>query len=115
MIDIKFDTDIEIKNGDIVLDETLYNFYQISIFTNLSKYWADKTVGSKLFNYSNTVITDEILLEIESVINESIRWIKTDGYVDSQEINILVEQTAIKFIINAILPDLTKFKIGWEI
>lgn len=113
-LDIKFDGDIEIANGDLVVDNTLYNFYQFSIFTNLSQYWGDKTLGSKLYKYS-TVITDDILLEIESVISDSIRWIKQDGLVSSQEVSIWQDDTAVKFVIDSILPDNSKYKIGWEI
>jgi phage gp46-like protein len=114
--DIYFNSDIDFECGDLKLDQTLYNAYQISIFTNLNLWWADRTTGSNLYKIiDNTVINPSIIDEINIIITDSIQWIKTDGLVLDHTINVYQEETSIKILIDVILPDNTKYKIGWEI
>lgn len=113
--DILFDSDISFTNGDITTEQTLYNLYQFSIFTDKNKFWADRNLGSQIYKLSNEIINEQTLLEIELYITDSIQWIKDDGLVAKHTLNVFQDDTSVKFTIDSILPDGSKYKIGWEI
>jgi phage gp46-like protein len=114
-MDIEFNDDIRIVNSDLAIDSTLYNCYQTSILTNYNKFWADNSLGSKLYTLDGeTVINQDVLDEFEGYLNESIQWIKDQQLVLDHVVTVYQDNTAIKFTNVVTLLDGSQYTIGQE-
>jgi len=114
-IAIDFNTDIDFLKGDVKKTDALYNAYVLSIFTDELQWFGDRKLGSRLYQFRNIVITDIVIEDVKQAIKDCIKWIKDDGLVLSQDVNVWQDDTAVKFTINAILPNNSKFTLGFEL
>jgi phage gp46-like protein len=114
-IELKFDEvflegDIEYLNGDLVRESGLKTAVMISLFTDRRAgindpldnpndkrgWWGDlipdngDRIGSKLWQYERSKVTQEVVLKVKQSIEECLKWMVEDQVAKS--IEVIVEK-----------------------
>lgn len=84
--DVKIDgSGITWKQGQPVMDAGLSTAVYLSIFTDLG-WWGDKEIGSKLYEYDDATLTQDVALSIIEYVKTATKWLVDDGIAD--EVNV---------------------------
>ena len=121
--------DLDFKNGDLILDNTLTTAVLITLFTDTSEsqdtnemtaiWWGNNIqkdlhpLGSKLWQLHRTSFSEQTLEQTRLYALESLQWLLEDGLVvtlDVQVTSILAQALSLQIKIDEQQP----MKIQWK-
>lgn len=112
--------DIQIVNGDFVVDEGLETTVLLSLLTNSGSWWGesfeDEPFGSKLFELDREKSTNSTGLKLKQYAEEALNWLVTEKIAKKITVDFMQIKDNIQLSINIQKPDNSDFKyyLNWK-